>query len=76
MLISLVKLVKKIILGFDKSLQMLMQISIIVSTVKGLKLYFLINSFKPNGFFHSYHLEKSILEVRFRGVRLLFSSLA
>ena len=33
-----------------------------------------INPFKPNGFFHSYYLEKSILH--FRGVRLIFSSLA
>ena len=32
-----------------------------------------INPFKPNGFFHSYYLEKSILH--FRGVRLIFSSL-
>ena len=32
------------------------------------------NPFKPNGFFHSYYLEKSILH--FRGVRLIFSSLA
>ena len=31
------------------------------------------NPFKPNGFFHSY-LGKSILH--FRGVRLMFSSLA
>ena len=34
----------------------------------------IINPFKPNGFFHSYYLEKSILH--FRGVRLIFSSLA
>ena len=34
----------------------------------------LLNPFKPNGFFHSYYLEKSILH--FRGVRLIFSSLA
>ena len=33
-----------------------------------------LNPFKPNGFFHSYYLEKSILH--FRGVRLIFSSLA
>ena len=33
-----------------------------------------INPFKPNGFFHSYYSEKSILH--FRGVRLIFSSLA
>ena len=32
------------------------------------------NPFKLNGFFHSYYLEKSILH--FRGVRLIFSSLA
>ena len=52
MLISLVKLVKKIILGFDKSLQTLMQINIIMSTVKGLKLYFLIN--ESIAFYDSY----------------------
>ena len=34
----------------------------------------IINPFKPNGFFHSYYLEKTILH--FRGVRLTFSSLA
>ena len=34
----------------------------------------IINPFKPNGFFHSYYLEKSI--VHFRCVRLIFSSLA
>ena len=33
-----------------------------------------LNPFKLNGFFHSYYLEKSILY--FRGVRLIFSSLA
>ena len=32
------------------------------------------NPFKTNGFFHSYYLEKCILH--FRGVRLMFSSLA
>ena len=34
----------------------------------------IVYPFKPNGFFHSYYLEKSILH--FRGVRLIFSSLA
>ena len=33
-----------------------------------------LNPFKPNGFFHSYYLEMSILH--FRGVRLIFTSLA
>ena len=33
----------------------------------------LVNPLKPNGFLHSYYLEKSILY--FRGVRLIFSSL-
>ena len=37
-------------------------------------VYILFNPFKPNGFFHSYYLEKSILHLR--GVRLIFSSLA
>ena len=32
------------------------------------------NPFKPNGFFHPYYSEESILH--FRGVRLIFSSLA
>ena len=34
----------------------------------------ILNPFKPNGFFHSYYLEKSILH--FRGGRLIFSSLS
>ena len=38
-------------------------------------LYFTINPFKPpNGFLHPYYSEESILH--FRGVRLIFSSLA
>ena len=36
------------------------------------QMYTDINPFKPNGFFHSYYLEKSILH--FRGVRLIVSS--
>ena len=39
------------------------------------KIFFeLFNPVKPNGLFHYYYLEKSILH--FRGVRLIFSSLA
>ena len=42
--------------------------------VPNLEIVLLLNPYKPNGFFHYYYLEKSILH--FRGVRLIFSSLA